>query len=392
LFFNAVLKNDMVLDKKTNTRWLKFLAAAVLLFAAVFPAYAQAPAASLWRSNTAGAQSEEEKAVVLREQALSWIQVGITQLNRRLYEQAEKSFQAAREYQEYLTAGEKKKLQENLDKASRAVVERKVVLENLVQARDLLNSGRPIEARSHYEKVRNSPYLTGQERKEIARELKSVDTAFDKRRKEITGLYNRSVQLYRAGDLERARDGFAEVVKSGILVAPRGQLAEDYLVQIDNILTGRLKPPAEPKLTPKTPRTTPLQTAESAHVQTDSNQQGILPEQVTQKQMQKLQQELMEVKAAAETTPEKQLETAMPREEPRAKIIRTYTKAVVNDAETKVEQFIGRGEFDKALTAVRSATLVVGENRPVIGEDAFVEYSTRLKKLAERIIQARKSS
>ena len=328
---------------------------------------------------------EAGKAATLRGEANNWIQVGISQYERGLYRQAEESFLAAEDYQEYLTASEKMKLQEHLDKTRQALVERKAVLEHLQNARDLLNQGQPIKARAQYEKVRNSPYLTEQEQKQLAGELKGVDAAFDKRRREITELYNRSVEFYRAGDLEKARDGFAEVIKSGVLVAPKGQMAEDYLVQIDNILLERFKSQSY-AVTPQAPAA-PSQRPESSPVQPDSNQQPAMRGQPAQT----IEEQVREVTAAAETTPEKKTEAAAP-EDARAKIIRTYTKAVLDDTEIKVTHFIGSGEFDKALAAVRSAAGVVGENRPFIGDDAFVQYTSRLKQLADRIIQARKKS
>lgn len=322
---------------------------------------------------------ERNKAAVLREEGNNWIQVGIAQLNRGLYGQAEKSLQAAQEYQEYLTPAEIRKLKQNLDKARQGGAERKTVLEYLAQARDLLNQSRPIEARAQYEKVRNSPYLSEPEREQIAGELKTVDAAFDKRRMEITELYNQSVGFYRAGDIESARNGFAEVAKSGILIVPKGQTAEDYLIQIDNILTEHLKTPGQSAQitgqTPVAPKITP----------------AFEPKEPVRDNKQTLQQQLKELEAAAEAIPEKETQApASP--DNREKLISAYTKAVVDDAAIKVERFIGRGEFDKALTAVRSATEVVGKNRAIIGDDAFAEYAVRLKKLADKIIQAGKAS
>ena len=49
------------------------------------------------------------------------------------------------------------------------------------------------------------------------------------------------MQFFRAGEMEKARDGFVEVAKYGMLVTPKGQTAEDYLIQIDSILTEKLK-------------------------------------------------------------------------------------------------------------------------------------------------------
>ena len=347
--------------------------------------------------------AEKDKAAVLRQEARNWIDVGQTQMKRGLYQQAGQSFMAAYEYQQYLSAEESKKLEEDLKKAYQGSIEGQTVLEELAQARDLLKQGQPVKARAHYEKIRKSPYLTEQQRKQIAEDLKAVDAAFDKKRKEITELYNRSVEAYRAGELEKARDGFSEVIKSGMLVAPKGQSAEDYLVQIDSILTARLKGPSAPK--PPAPGTAepsktpsdiipsqvlpPSQAAESVPVQTEQNQQPVVQEKKIPEKPQTKQEEAKEVTTAVETTPEKEPETGAI-DEARINIIRNYTKAVVDDAAGKVEYFIAQQKFDKALDTLRNATELISENRPFIGDDAFIEYAMRLKKLTERIIQTRK--
>ncbi len=171
--------------------WLKLMTVQIVLLSAAV-CFAAEP----------NLQSEKEKTAVSRETAQDWIQVGISQSKKGLYEQAEKSFLAAREYQEYLTAEEHKQLEGHIANAHQAVLERQPVLEHIKKARELLVQGQPVKARAYYEKVRNSPYLSEQERKQIDQEIKNVDGNFDKQRKEITEIYNRSVQLYRAGEME----------------------------------------------------------------------------------------------------------------------------------------------------------------------------------------------
>ncbi len=384
----------MVLSQVVSVGWLRFMTVPVVLLSAVLCLAAE----------PGQEQPEQKKAKTLREVAQNWIQVGMAQSKRGLYQQAEESFLAARDHQEYLTAEEHKKLEENLTKAHQAAVERRVVLRQIRIARALLDKGQPIKARAHYEKVRNSTFLTKQQRRQIAREIKEVDVNFDKQRKELTELYNRSVELYRAGELEKAREGFVEVARYGLLIAPTGQMAEDYLIQIDSILIERLKntssaepvpplalpvntlPALEDKKTPRINQPTtpeaelePLQTG-AARQQEDSKQQT-----------QRVQKETAEVTALAEPAPRKPAEAAPPTEA-KTKIIRTYTKAVVEDAAAKVEYYITRGEFDKAVAAVRTATRTIKENRPFIGDELFTQYAIRLKQLADRIINARKTS
>ena len=391
--------------------WLRFITVQVVLLSTT-ACFAAEP----------NLQSEKEKTAVLRETAQNWIQVGISQSKKGLYEQAEKSFLAAREYQEYLTAEEHKQLEKNLAEAHQALVERQPVLEHIKKARELLVQGQPVKARAHYEKVRKSPYLTEQERKQIDQEIKNVDGNFDKQRKEITEIYNRSVQLYRAGEIEKARDGFVEVARYGLLVVPQGQTAEDYLIQIDSILTEQLKgtsdsnaslpprssvamPSAKEDIRPKNANQPTPPEVEVVLLKPGPDKPPVEKQGDKKPEARQMQEETADVTAVAEpppqtetfpagaqgVTPERKVETA-PDKDARAKIIRTYTKAVVEDAAARVEYHISRDELDKAVAVVRTATQTVKENRSLIGDELFTQYSVRLKQLADRIIQVCKAS
>lgn len=378
--------------------WLRLIIVQIVLFSVV-NCFAAEP----------NAQDEKEKAVISRETAQDWIQVGAVQFQKGLYGDAEKSFLAAEEYQEYLTAVEQKQLEKQIAEANQGIVEKQVVLEHIKKAKDLVDEGQPVKARADYEKVCKSPYLTEQERKQIEQDIKDLDSKVDKQREEITEIYNRSVQLYRAGEIEKAREGFVEVAKYGVLVTPKGQTAEDYLIQIDSILTEKLKgqqatnvslPPVAPQLPNEV--SIPKSSAQPASSETEAAL--LKPEGDKSSQANQAQRESTEVTAAAEplagSSPADEQKAAAGNEakttgekkDDKVKIVRTYTKAVVDDAAAKVEYYIGTGELDRAIAKVRAATEVVKENRPVIGDELFTQHSIRLKQLADSIIHAKKTS
>jgi tetratricopeptide (TPR) repeat protein len=346
-------------------------------------------------------KDQNHKRETLREIALSWIEIGNELVKRGLYEQAEEAFLSAGQYREYLSAQEDKNLEERLNKTRSGVTERKVISENIQQAKDLIDKGRPVRARAVYEKIRNSPCLTDAESKQIADELKKIDSSFDRQRKEITDLYNRSIELYRAGDLEKAREGFAEVAKSGLLVTPKGQSPQDYLIQIDSILTTGLKPESFEK--PVSGQMSPLEenTPVPSAVSQNAADAGIdeldllkpYPEaQDNYQQNQNQQGEIAEVRSAAEPylVDEKPL-SQQDMKRAKEKIIRTYTKAVVESAEMRVKAYNDKGEFNEAITVIYNAADIVRENRPIIGDELFIQYSSRLKVLTDKIIEAGKN-
>jgi len=326
-------------------------------------------------------QDEQEKARVLREAAQNWLSVGAVQYKRGYYAEAEKSFAAANGFKEYLTVPEQRGLEEFIEKTRKAGLEREVVLGHIRMARELVKQGQPIKARAHFEKVRNSEYLTEQEKKQIGEELRNIDRSFDKQKGEITALYNRSVEYYRAGELEKARDGFVEVAKYGLLVTPRGQSAEDYLIEIDSVLTERLKNmlPAE------TPPVRGLAIPEGRKPQHDVR--NVTPVIAVQPQGEPNTSPSAEVVAVAEPTIPQDA-AGQSEQEKRANVIRGYTGAVVSDTASKVDGYIAGGELTKAIETVRGATAVLQENRAYLGEELFGQYAGQLKQLADKILEA----
>jgi hypothetical protein len=346
--------------------WLRFITAQVVLFSA-----------SACLAAEPDMPSEKDKAAVLHQTAQDWMDVGIAQSKKGLYGQAEKSFLAAKEYEEYLTAAGQKQLEKYIAKANQATAE-------------------------------NQPISEHQKGK-------------------LIGIYYRSVQLYNAGKFEKAREGFVEVAKYG-LVVPKGRPAEDYLVQIDSILispfravpdsnlplvnkaqektTQPLPPvapqPAKKKLKTKNVTQPSLPEGEVAFLKPKSDKLPVTKKADEQSPVSEAQEQTTEETEppaktvtssanAQKLTLESKVEMATA-EDPREKIARTYTKAVVEDAAAKVEYYVGRDELDKAVSAVRSATLAIRENRPLIGDELFVQYSVRLKQLADKIAKAHKVS
>jgi tetratricopeptide (TPR) repeat protein len=319
-------------------------------------------------------QQEQEKARVLREAAQNWISVGAAQYKRGFFAEAEKSFTIASGYQEYLTVPEQKGLNVFFEKAHKAGLEREIVMGHIRMARDLVRQGQPIKARAHFEKVRNSEYLTEQERKQIGEELKNIDGHFDKQKAEIMALYNRSVEYYRAGELEKARDGFLEVAKYGLLVTSKGQSAEDYLIEIDSVLTERLRKslPAEAPPVPELP-VPDIKKPQEDVCDVMQGEPNAGPGE--------------EIAAVAEPAPPQET-TEQSDQENRANVIRGYAAAVVSDAETKVDRYIEQGDISKAIESIRNASVVLRENRAYLGEELFGRYIGQLKQLADKIVKA----
>ena len=67
-------------------------------------------------------------------------------------------------------------------------------------------------------------------------EPERAGTQPDEQKEDISELHQRSLALYRGGQLEKAREGFARVLNSDLIPAPMAKTIQGYLAEIDNRL------------------------------------------------------------------------------------------------------------------------------------------------------------
>lgn len=312
-------------------------------------------------------ENNQDKDKVVRQVAEKWLQVGMEQYKRGFYKAAEQSFLRAQDYDEHLTEPEREKLKGLIEQTHLAAIERERILEHIQTADALVKKNDLAKAKAHLENVKDSQYLTEKERELIADGLAKLDKQIGPQQ-EAVGIYNRSVEAYEAGRLEEARKGFIEAANAGYTSAPAGQKPEDYLVKIDSILAQRAG------------ATTPEQTASVT-----------VPEPSVEK---------TEVEPVAEKAEAEAIEK--PQEAPKAisqqddggyievinrkrNILRSYTRSVVNDAVNKAQDYISKGQYDKAKIAVEDAQRLVMKNELDLGPEQFAQYTSQMRGLSEQI-------
>jgi tetratricopeptide (TPR) repeat protein len=314
---------------------------------------------------------EAQKQKVLHKIARDWIRVGTKQYERSFYKQAEQSFFQAVEYQQYLTTDERERLSNFLEKTYKAELKREHILEQIKDANELVGRGQPGKAKSKLEKFKDSEFLTETERHKVAVVLSKLKTQLNQRTTEISKLYNHSVRLYLTGRLEEARQGFIEVAKSGLLMAPAGKSAEDYLVKIDNILVRRIRLSTTAQAEPQKKRPEPAVTA---------IEDKLLGSQ-TKASSQHQQQADEQPDTASVAKPLSDSESSNRRKS----ILRSYAKAVVNDAVAKAQVYMEQGQFDKAEAAIKTAGAIISKNRAHLGDKLFRQFNDKLAKLRVKI-------
>ncbi|MGA1980721.1 MAG: hypothetical protein ABSG99_09225 [Sedimentisphaerales bacterium] len=346
---------------------------------------------------------EADKEKIVRQVAQKWIEVGAEQYKRGYFKAAKQSFLRAQDYQEYLTAAEREQLTALLENTHKGILEREYILEAIRTADELVKQGELIKAKASLEGIKDSEFLTEAERELITQGLKKLDNQLDGQKKEITDLYSRSVEFYKAGEFEKAREGFVKVAASKLVAAPPGETAEDYLLKIDNVLAQKAGPSAPTEAQPEDALGTtiaaiarellggkaePNRATAGLAPTSEVAEQPVVQEPNEQQVIQEPNVPVVAAVPEAEAPePTAEQDSYIKSQVIKRNIRRSHTRAVVNDAVAKVQDYISKDEFDKAKEEVERAERIVNEYQMDLGDDLFRQHSGELKQLAEKIVQ-----
>jgi len=314
--------------------------------------------------------NETNQQEIIGQVVQDWIRVGERQYDRCFYQQAEKSLLQALEYEQYMTDAEKEKINTLLEKVHAAAIERESILESVKAANELIEQDKLIEAKGSLENLIQSRFLTKEER-ELAREtLGKVIQQLKDKENQIKELYNQSVEFYRSGEIEKAREGFLTLSKKGLTGLPAGETPEDYLVKIDNILAG------------ETELSTPIETkvVETLQPPIESTQDELI-DFSAEPLPEKIDTSIVDV-----ATPATDESVDIEKVDRKTKVIRSYTKAVVDDAIAKAKNYLGWDEFNKASEVIGAAEQLVIKNQLYLGENLFNQYSVQLQQMTAVIV------
>ncbi|HPS54645.1 MAG TPA: hypothetical protein PLP05_03520, partial [Sedimentisphaerales bacterium] len=346
---------------------------------------------------TPNCQAADDGKQIVHKVAIRWIQVGSEQFDRGFYKAAEESLLRAKDYKEYLSVDELNQIETLLTKTKEASVQRDGILKNIKEADALMSSGKTVQAKAYYEKILSNQYLSEEERQLVTASLAKIETKVGGEKNEIAELYNKSVDLFKSGQYEQAREGFIKVSKNGLLVAGAGETAEDYLVKIDNILAKQA--PAVEQFEELDEPAKELTEVNDVAVVKDTNEAAELKEFVVEAAPQEAvtveptTTEITEVEVA--TAPEAAV--SVEKEDAyidvinrKRDILKSHTNAVVTDSTAKANAFISEGKFDEAKDAVETAQRLVNANQLHLGDQLFTEYSNQLGQLHDKIEQGKK--
>jgi hypothetical protein len=274
------------------------------------------------QSNTADSKD------VVRQVAQKWIQIGAEQYKRGYFRAAEQSFLRAQDYNEYLTADEREQLTALLNKTHAGVVERERILEAIRAADELVKQGELDEAKSHLANIKDSEFLTNEERELITKGLEKLDAQ----------LKAQSEAVRPEDNLEATIADVARELLGGV-EAESDRAAQQRAFEELNELALAAVPGQE---IPGQEVSEPSAAEEDSYIEVINRKRSIR---------------------------------------------QSHTEAVVNDAVAKVQNYTSQDEFDKAKEEVAKAERIVNEYQMDLGDELFKKHTDELKQLAEKIDQ-----
>ena len=132
----------------------------------------------------------------------------------------------------YLTKAEPKRTDDD------TLGQKEKIAELYYSSMAFFRAGQPEKAREGLVKVLNSGLIPPAMAKTIQDDLADIDNRLAKSRqeREIAELYYSSMTFYRAGQLEKAREGLVKVFKSGLIPPAMARTIQNGLADIDNRL------------------------------------------------------------------------------------------------------------------------------------------------------------
>ncbi len=280
------------------------------------------------------------KSEVMRGVAQNWIQVGLEQYERGLFEASGKSFLRAKDSEQYLAGDERKKLAKHLQKAGAIIRQRKETLQQIQVALSLLEKGQLIEAMTHLRRAESGKYLQHQERKEVMEAIESIQSKLKKQKRNISKIEK---TVNNAQNIQTFKSASGE----SRLIKVNKELIEIYI------------PKPEEKISAKT-------------------------------SLQSKAKELVVIEVADPVEDEKSNITDNGLNS-RERLLRSYARAVVKEAVTKAGTLTAQGRYFKAKAAVEDARQKISKNRSLLRANLLKQYDSELKELSDRIATERKN-
>jgi len=322
---------------------------------------------TVFASEPAPAQTQTaDKAGVLRDVAAKWIAVGTEQYNRSQYIRAEQSLLYAMDYRKHLTKKELAELERLLSSVREALLQRQSIQKAIEAAGQLIEGGSLFQAKARLENLLTQSPVSPQQRKRIEKSLNKIEVKLQLYVKQMDEIYKNVITSYLNGRLDKARQKLLKIDSILAQIKTDGTIEESQASQA---------PAPKPAEIP-------------AKQQTKG--QVIQIQEETQRHQTKDKAAVLEDKTEKPGPDAAEPQTKRPHHEEKPlsrkeKIVRGYTRAVVNDASEKAKNLIKRKNLQDALKVIRQAEQIINQNRQYLDDEIYNQYNLRLNDLAGQI-------
>lgn len=283
-------------------------------------------------SNCFGAENTAAKTQAMQQQGKLFLDIAYEQYNRGLTEDAKATVRKAENYKEYLAPADQNRLEEllkslNLQAGAGPVSQpatQNVAAELLTQARSLAAQGNYYQAKEKYLQAKQTGKLSAQEITAVDAEIAALEqkSQMQQMQAQQPGVNNEFIKFVpEANDVNKTPETPAPAEQPK---SPEANVPSTPMIEQER---------------PATPAPTEEQVKEN-YIE-------------TVKQKQRIQQ--------------------------------SYTKAVVNEAVAKAQEFAAKGEFAYAKDEISRATAVVERNKMLLGEEDYKQYTATLEQLTNDI-------
>ena len=353
--------------------------------------------------------SEADNRSVIRQVAQKWIEIGAEQYKRGYFRAAKQSFLRAQDYEEYLTPDEREKLTMLVEQTNAGVLERERIVGAIREVEALVGQGKLVEAKTNLEQVKDSKFLTSEERELIAKGIDKLDAQLNAQRGEVE-----SEETMEAPIADVARDLLGGVKVESDKIAQR-QAVEQLKVESEIAQEQAVEQPKAESEEVARQQAVERQKDELSLVEAlEQEAPGLVAKQPAVSKPAVSEPVVSKPAVSEAAVPEAAVpEAAVPEAAVPAPVVsapvvsepvtpevsyidvinrkrsirQSHTQAVVNDAVAKVQEYVDKGDFDKAKEEVASAERIVNEYKLDLGDELFNKHSSELNQLAETIAQ-----
>ena len=322
-----------------------------------------------------GADSDQKARM---EVAQEFIDVAQAKYEKGLYDSALKMLdQLQEEYKDVLvgkSATEVKQLIANIELAKKQSAD---AGKGLSESKKLIKDAKYSQAIALLNNIKKIPSISDSQRSDVDSLLAEAKKGNIALKSQMQELFKKSVKLYKSGDLEAALKGFKRVEGSGVAISSWGKDSAYYINEINSKL--------------------PNEQVEEAQVQDNQDKSNeVASDDASQKSQDTAAVAVKPVDEIKDSTQEQVSDSAQSKvaensyirvvEQKKARQ-RDYTRAVVNNAIAKAQNYASKEKYAKARSSLAIAYANIDKNRMLLGDSLYADYKSKLDQLSSSVEQ-----